>query len=117
MAVRRDQLHEAAKVHAQRLANEHAPLLTTNYVLLEAYTRIRYDDGHRAALAFDAVIEDLVKRKRVTLAWVSPQVHARALDIFRRHADQVFSIVDCASFALARSRKTRRIFGFDRGFS
>jgi predicted nucleic acid-binding protein len=116
LAVQRDRLHAAAAAYARRLAEVRAPLLTTNYVLLEAYTRIRYDDGHNRAIEFDSAIADLQAARRLTIAWVSAGQHARALEIFRKYSDQLFSIVDCASFVIARDRKVREVFGFDRGF-
>lgn len=116
VAVRRDHLHAAATAYARRLAETHAPLLTTNYVLLETYTRIRYDDGHAKALAFDAILQDMLRRRRLMLAWVTAHVHARALEVFRKYADQMFSLVDCASFVVAQDRGVREVFGFDKNF-
>lgn len=116
LAVRRDRLHGAAAAYARRLAETNTPLLTTNYVLLETYTRIRYDDGHNKALAFDAIIQDLLNRRRLALAWVTMPIHTQALEIFRTYADQIFSLADCASFVVARERKIREVFGFDKNF-
>ena len=116
LAVQRDGLHRAAVAYARRLAEARAPLLTTNYVLIEAFTRIRYDDGHDGAMEFDSRIADLQASRRLTIAWVGPTQHARALEIFRKYSDQLFSVVDCASFVVARDRKIREVFGFDHGF-
>lgn len=116
LAVRRDRLHGAAAAYARRLAETNTPLITTNYVLIETYTRIRYDDGHDKALAFDSIVQDLLSRRRLMLVWVTAPVHALALEIFRTYVDQTFSLVDCASFAVARDRKIREVFGFDKNF-
>jgi predicted nucleic acid-binding protein len=98
LASRRDQFHSIAAGHARELSQVRAPLVTTNYVLAESYTRIRYDHGHRAALRFHDAIEDLRRARRLAVAWVTPRVHAAAVEIFRKYADQEFSLVDCASF-------------------
>src|SRR5205807_1472755 len=116
LAVQRDRLHTAAAAYARRLAEGRTPLLTTNYVLLETYTRIRYDDGHERSIEFDSAIAELKAARRLTVAWVGPGQHARALEIFRKYSDQLFSMVDCASFVVARDRKIREVFGFDRNF-
>ena len=50
------------------------------------------------------------------MVWVTEDVHGRALDIFRTYDDQIFSLADCASFVVARERKIREVFGFDRNF-
>jgi len=43
MAVSRDQYHQQAAFYYQGLSRNKVPLLTSNYVLTETYTRIRYD--------------------------------------------------------------------------
>lgn len=117
IAVARDQVHEAAAAYARQLAARNAPLLTTNYVLADAYTHIRYDDGHSKALAFDALIQEMARRRQLLVGWVTPPVHEEALALFRRYADQEFSVVDCASFVIARRRNVREVFGFDSDFA
>ena len=116
LAVRQDQLHFSAAAHARRLALARTPLLATNYVMLETYTYIRYHYDHQKALAFDTIIQNLIQMGRLMIAWVTEDVHGRALDIFRKYDDQVFSVADCASFVIARDRKIREVFGFDRHF-
>jgi len=60
-----------------------------------------------------------VKRVFVdTGAWIGiavarEQVHA----LFRKYADHEFSIVDCASFVVARRHRVRDVFGFDSDFA
>lgn len=116
ITVTRDQKHEAAAAHARYLALRRIPLLTTNYVLGEAYTRIRYDDGHAKALAFDALLHELLRQRRLSVGWITPTVHDEALELFRRYSDHEFSIVDCTSFVIGRRKKVREVFGFDHDF-
>jgi predicted nucleic acid-binding protein len=117
IAVTRDQVHEAAAAYARHLASHRTPLLTTNYVLAEAYTRVRYDDGHDKALAFDALVREMTRRRQLSIGWVTPRLHEQALELFRRYADQAFSVVDCASFVVARRHNVRDVFGFDSHFA
>jgi predicted nucleic acid-binding protein len=116
IAVARDQMHVAAASHAKQLAERAIPLLTTNYVLAEAYTRIRYDDGHAKALVFDALIREMRRLRHLSIVWVTPTVHEGAMELFRRYSDHKFSIVDCASFVVSRRKKVREVFGFDQDF-
>ena len=117
VAVARDNTHEAAAAHARHLADTKAPLLTTNYVLAETYTRIRYDDGHTKALIFDTLIREMMRRRQLSIAWITASIHEEAVELFRRYADQQFSMVDCASFVVARRRDVREVFGFDHHFA
>ena len=116
LAVSRDQTHAAAAEYAADVAKTRVPLLTTNYVLSESYTRIRYDDGHAKALNFDVLIQELIRRRHLTVAWITPAVHELAMEIFRKYSDQEFSVVDCASFVVAKKKRIREVFGFDNDF-
>lgn len=116
LSVVRDQSHKPAAAYARTLAATKRLLMTTNYVLIETYTRIRYDDGHTKAIAFDARIDTLQDQQRLIVEWVTPEIHDRALQIFRKYADQAFSMVDCASFVVARNRGIKEVFGFDKNF-
>jgi predicted nucleic acid-binding protein len=116
IAVARDQSHEAAAAQAELLAQRKIPLLTTNYVLAESYMRIRYDDGHKKALAFDTLIREMLRRRNLSVKWITPAVHEQAMDLFRRYSDHEFSVVDCSSFVVARRNKIKEVFGFDSDF-
>jgi predicted nucleic acid-binding protein len=116
IAVARDQTHASAASYARNLAVRKTPLLTTNYVLGEAYTRIRYDDGDAKALAFDTLLREMIRQRRLSIGWITPAIHEEALELLRRYSDDRFSIVDCASFVVARRKKVREVFGFDRDF-
>ncbi len=52
MAVKRDRFHKKAASYYRKLSKQNIPLATSNYVLSETLTRIRYDDGHAKALQF-----------------------------------------------------------------
>jgi predicted nucleic acid-binding protein len=117
LAVGRDQSHPAAAAFAAELAKKRSPLLTTNYVLLESYTRIRYDDGHAKAMIFDGLIQEMVRSRQLTITWITPNIHARAMEAFRKYSDQELSVVDCSSFIVAKARKIREVFGFDNDFA
>jgi predicted nucleic acid-binding protein len=108
--------HSAAAVYASELATSLRPLITTNYVLAESYTRIRYDDGHAKALAFDALLQEMQKRRILAVSWITPAIHHLALECFRKYSDQEFSVVDCSSFVVARAKRVVEVFGFDADF-
>ena len=84
LAVGQDQFHLSAAAHARRLARVLTPLLTTNYVMLETYTYIRYHYDHQKALAFDTIVQepDSDGPSHDGIGALK-EVHGRALDIFR----------------------------------
>jgi len=117
MAVVRDRFHKQAGSYYRKLSREKSPLVTSNYVLVETYTRIRYDDGHAKALQFNSLIQEAIKVGRLHLEWVTPAIHQEAWGIFEHYADQAFSFVDCTSFAIASHADVKEVFGFDQNFN
>lgn len=117
MTVARDQYHKQAAAYYRRLSKKNAPMVTSNYVLLETYTRIRYDDGHAKAVQFRYLIQKAIKAGRLHLEWITPAIDQKAWDIFEQYADQVFSFVDCTSFVITKRAGIKEVFGFDRGFT
>jgi predicted nucleic acid-binding protein len=116
MAVKRDRYHKKAATYYRKLSKDKVRLVTSNYVLTETYTRIRYDDGHTKALQFNALIQEAIKAGRLNLEWVIPAIHKEAWDIFENYADQAFSFVDCTSFVIAKRVGVKEAFGFDDHF-
>ena len=62
-----DQHHDTAVAMYTHLVQQRIPLLTTDYVVDEAITRLRYDATHARAVAFLDFMKDAVKRDAVTL--------------------------------------------------
>ena len=117
MAVVRDRFHKQAASYYRKLSKEKAPLVTSNYVLVETYTRIRYDDGHDKAIKFHSLIQEAIKVGRLHLEWVTPAIHQKAWNIFEEYVDQVFSLVDCTSFVISNNAGVKETFGFDEHFN
>jgi predicted nucleic acid-binding protein len=107
-----DDYHSVAKsVHAQ-LLGAHAQLLTSNFVLAETYTLIRFKVGHNAAVEFMKRFDQTgIKVLRVTEA-----IEHTAKAIFTRYDDKEFSFVDCTSFALIDHHRFDHAFAFDSHF-
>jgi hypothetical protein len=117
MAVTRDRFHKQAASYYRRLSREKVPLITSNYVLVETYTRIRYDDGHAKVITFHSLIQEAIEVGRLHLEWVTPAIHQEAWAIFEDYADQAFSLVDCTSFVIASHAGVKEAFGFDEHFN
>lgn len=117
MAVVRDQFHKQAASYYRKISRRKIPLITSNYVLAETYTRIRYDDGHGKAIKFHAIIQEANVAGRLHLEWVTPSIHQEAWTIFKNYADQVLSFVDSTSFVIASHAGVKEVFGFDKHFN
>lgn len=116
MAVKRDRFHKKAAAYYLKLSKEKMPLVTSNYILTETYTRIRYDDGHTKAIQFNTLIQEAIGVGRLLLEWVTPAIHQGAWEVFEGYTDQDFSFVDCTSFVIAKKVGASEAFGFDDHF-
>lgn len=116
VAVEDDKYHEPATRHFGNLLSHRTPLLTSDYVLDETLTRIRYDLGHAAAVAFWERLVAAQHRGQLQILTVGDATWAAALELFRTYDDQWFSFTDCTSFVLAREHNTHEAFAFDDHF-
>ena len=107
-----DDYHSVAKsVHAQLLGSR-AQLLTSNFVLAETYTLIRFKVGHPAAVEFMKRFD----QTGIKVLRVSDAIEHTAKSIFTRYSDKEFSFVDCTSFALIDHHRLDHAFAFDSHF-
>jgi uncharacterized protein len=107
-----DDYHAVAKsLHAQLLGNR-AQFLTSNFVLAETYTLIRFKVGHNAAVEFMKKFD----QTGIKVLRVSEAIEDTAKSIFTRYDDKEFSFVDCTSFALIDHHRLDHAFAFDGHF-
>ncbi len=107
----KDQFHGRAKKLNQYHGMEHQ-WHTSNLVLYETYTLIRYRINHRTMMHFI----DAFDQQHIDVIGIDTELEQLALDKLRKYSDQEFSFTDCASFAVMASLKIQTVFGFDRDF-
>ncbi len=111
-----DQFHADATRVAERIIANRLPRITTNYVLAEAYTRIRRKCGHVVAVQFGEGIRRDVVAGNLNIVHADAALDEAAWEIFKKYADQDFSFVDCTSFAWLRQHPECEVFAFDDDF-
>ena len=110
---RSDQYHQRAAAHFRKLLQSRHPILTTNFILDETYTRLKRRLGPDAAITFGIAIK---KSDQVEIQTVGEKVEKRAWEIFKKYRDQDFSYTDCTSFAVMKMEKMKTAFAFDTHF-
>lgn len=113
LLVRNDQYHPAALQGWTRLREQRTRLLTSDYIVDETVTWLRYRVSHSAAVAF---WETTLQSPLVEIAPIHRELLDAAWSLFKRYADQDFSLTDCTSFALMHAWRVQRAFTFDRHF-
>ncbi len=114
MEVEDDVNHEAScQVLSSLALGKHGILVTTDYVLDETLTLLRSRRDLASALAF----EDKVKKsKSLRIFWIDETLFDRAMGIFKKSNDKLWSFTDCTSFALMRELVISKAFTFDKHF-
>ncbi len=96
-----------------RWLSEGGILVTTDYVVDETLTTIRFRLGLDAAEAWWRQIEGST---RLRMESVGAARRERARSIFFRYRDQDFSFTDCCSFVVMRELRIRRVLTLDHHF-
>ena len=102
VSVARDRRHKLAIQHYASLLDDDTLLVTSDYVLDETITRLRYDSGHETSIDFLDQIEQAAERGFLRILQVDERIWSEACDLYRKYQDQEFSFTDCTSFILAR---------------
>lgn len=111
-----DRYHRAGARHYRALIAAKASFVTTDFVLDEVITRLRYDVSHAAATGFIARFHTAVDAGSLIVYPISPDLWREAEQIFQQFRQSKLSFTDCTSFALLRRQPVDEVFGFDAHF-
>lgn len=109
-----DQFHESAKGLFNRANTERWALVTTNAVVIEAYSLFlnRLRDGRREAIALlDMISDDRYRVERIRVA-----DEGRAIALVRAQEDKTYSLCDALSFVVMERLRIKEAIAFDRHF-
>jgi len=110
---RNDQCHSEAVSKLKNVTKQKIELITSEYVVDESITIIRYRVSHKAAVVFG---DSLMNSTIVTVADITEEERFRAWMLFKKYDDKELSFTDCTSFALMNKLKLRKAFAFDDHF-
>ena len=88
-------------------------LTTTDYVIDETLTTIRFRLGLEAAETWWLQVD---ASARLRIEAIDEQRRERARSLFFRYRDKDFSFTDCCSFVLMRELRIRRVLTLDHHF-
>ena len=116
VCMEKDRYHAAGSSYYTQLIQNRASLLTSDYVLDETLTRIRYDAGHAAAMKFAQLVELAEDAGKLSVVRDTQDVWDEALRLFDQFHDQKLSFTDCTSFVIAQEANVDEVFAFDHHF-
>lgn len=117
IAVADDADHRRATLTMEELLAERAQLLTSNFVLAETLTRLRYGASLSTALVVADETTTMAAAGLLDVVQVEELFWHSALTWFRRFTDQRFSFVDCTSFAIMEREAVGEALTADRHFA
>jgi predicted nucleic acid-binding protein len=108
-----DQYHGEAVSRSAKIKQQKIQLVTSEYVLDESITIIRYRVSHRAAVIFgDALMSSTI----VSIEDIADAERLKAWALFKKYGDKELSFTDCTSFALMMKLGLQKAFAFDDHF-
>jgi predicted nucleic acid-binding protein len=111
---RDDPAHERVTTFWQELAQEPIRLMTSDYVLDEAYTFLRRHVDLQAAFDLHEVIQT---SQVIEVLAVSAPVRSAAWDTLVKYDEKVLSFTDCTSFVLMWRMGLREALTLDADFA
>ena len=112
----RDQYHAEARAIYYTLQQQRERLYSTDYVIDETVTRLRYDVNHSAAVDFLDAMEGAEEKGTVTVVAIDSSSFQEAKRHFRQYSSEKLSFTDCTSFVVCRLYGISAAFAFDHHF-
>ena len=111
-----DRYHQDARAIYERLKLQRRRLVTTDYILDETVTRLRYDSGHSAAVRFLDRVGASERTGVLRLISIAPAIFQSAVTLFRQYDTALVSLTDCISFVVCEQYQITEAFAFDQHF-
>ena len=108
---REDRYHDEATLVWRRLVLQDEPVISTNYVVVEAIALVQRRLG---LAAVRRLLQDLIPW--LSIEWVQPDIHEVAVSALLTANRRGLSFVDCVSFEVVRRKRVSAIFAYDRDF-
>ena len=113
----KDNEHVAAKQFLEDIKNGKIrvkKIITSDYIIDETLTRIRYSVGHKEAVEWG---KDILASKVIEKIEIQREIFGLAWELFQTYEDKKLSFTDCTSFALMKKKGIEKVFSFDEDFT
>jgi hypothetical protein len=112
----KDKNHIDAKRFLENIKNgkiKIKKIITSDYIIDETLTRIRYSVGHQEAVQWG---KDVLTSNVVEKIEVGKEIFTIAWELFETYEDKRLSFTDCTSFAIMSKEGIDKAFSFDEDF-
>lgn len=112
----RDSAHTQISAHLRVLATAGDRLITSEPVISETVTRLRYDAGLRQVLAFRDVVQRAVAQNFLSIRESSADLRRSAFGVLEQYEALRLSYADAVGAVVAREGRADAVFGLDSDF-
>jgi predicted nucleic acid-binding protein len=116
LLVPKDRHHSKAQRIFQNVLGRHTLVVTSNYIIDETVTWLRYRDSHTSAVDFRNIIMEACDANRLHLEWITQSIEGKAWGLFVERADLGLSLTDCTSAVICADLKLD-IWTYDSDFT
>lgn len=111
----RDRAHGKVADHVRGM-DRGSLLVTSDAAVAETATRLRYDAGLAATLAFYHYLEEALAIGRLRIRDTDAALRRQAFAVMKQHGDLMLSYADCIGAAVAREVGASAVLGLDNDF-
>jgi predicted nucleic acid-binding protein len=108
-----DRLHQGADDAWREIGRQNRSVVLTDWVIAETGNGLARTS---ARSFFASVAGNILTSSRCKVVFVSLELVARALDLYRQRADKQWGLVDCVSFLVMADEQITEAFTTDRHF-
>lgn len=116
LVYRRDRAHERVSTHFRAVRRAGDLLVTSEPVIAETVTRLRYDAGLASVLAFRVILEQSIAAGSLVVRESDDQLRRAAFAVLEQYADLRLAYADAVGAAIAREQRVHAVFGLDADF-
>jgi len=114
LEVEDDENHSSAMAFRDDLkGGHHGALLTSDYILNETITLLRFRKGADPASKF---ADKVFRSRSVSIVWIDSLIFDEALKLLRKRPDKKWSFPDCTSFIIMEQLNVKEAFAYDQNF-
>lgn len=110
---RNDRYHIRAVSKSSEIRENKIDIVTSEYIIDESITLIRFRVSHKAAIVFG---ESIFRSNIVRIEGIIENTRLQAWEIFKKYRDKNLSFTDCTSFVIMKNLKIKKAFTFDEDF-
>src|SRR5579862_7393177 len=106
-----DSLHEQALLLSDKLFEEHAIFIFTNFIFAEIVTVLSQRTNRENAIRFG---KELLHNKQVAMVTITKSLHDKSWEIFQKTERKNISFVDCSTLVVMEFENISTLLSFDK---